>query len=209
MAGHRLQVQQPGLDIIVSPDKSLLQSCTESGMKLSQSCRNGNCLRCEATLVAGQVTLRDGRRLNAPANIPLCISYPASDMVLESLPLSRQGSYWHAQLTSKGDWQLAAGSQPPPQLGQRVAVLQATRVDPSRVDQISGRHVRLAPPVTLTGSGSAFLIALSAPTRGNLALWHKRHLHPQCLWSNLSADTGQLALSLCRRAQWPGQYWLD
>lgn len=207
MAGHRLQVQQPGLEIIVSPDKSLLQSCTESGMKLSQSCRNGNCLRCEATLVAGQVTLRDGRRLNAPANIPLCISYPASNLLLENLPLNRQGSYWHAQLTGRGDWLLAAGSQPAPQPGQRVAVLQAGRVEMSRVDQISGRNVRLAPAVT--AGGSAFLISLTAQTRGNQALWHRHGLHPQCLWSSLSADTGQLALSLCRRAQWPGQYWLD
>lgn len=207
MAGHTLQVQQPGLTIALRQDQSLLQSCLAAGVTLAHSCRNGNCQRCVATLVSGRVALNRRDIVPAPADIPLCISYPLSDIILDSLPLPRQASYWHIQPVNGDTWLLAAGGQPPPSAGQAVAVLQATRVVLSRVATCSGRNVSLAPPVTATNS--AFLMALSHQTRGNHALWHKHGLRTHCLWSHLSADTAQLALSLCRRAAWPGQYWLN
>jgi CDP-4-dehydro-6-deoxyglucose reductase len=65
-----------GLGFEALPGESLLDAGQRAGFRFPQACRNGNCLRCEARLLAGSVRqLRTGAVLTAPAGgiaVPPC-----------------------------------------------------------------------------------------------------------------------------------------
>ena len=77
----RLTVSAPGAaprELPVDPAHPLLTQVHAAGFAVPSACRNGNCGRCDATLLQGQAShLRSTRRL------PLCISQAQGNLHVE------------------------------------------------------------------------------------------------------------------------------
>ncbi len=77
----RLTVSAPGAatrELAVDPTLPLLTQVHAAGFAVPSACRNGNCGRCDATLLKGQAShLRSTRRL------PLCISQAQGNLHVE------------------------------------------------------------------------------------------------------------------------------
>ncbi|MCB1193240.1 MAG: fatty acid desaturase [Leptospiraceae bacterium] len=65
-------------EILLSSNKTILESLEENGLKPSVGCRKGACRKCVVQKLSGRTTLEtDG------GNIKICIAKPISDMILE------------------------------------------------------------------------------------------------------------------------------
>jgi ferredoxin len=74
--------------IQVSEDQTILQAAQDAGIDLPFSCSAGVCTTCAAHLSEGQVEQSDGMglspNLQAEGYALLCVSYPRSNIKLES-----------------------------------------------------------------------------------------------------------------------------
>ena len=72
----------------VSEDKTILQTALDAGIELPYSCSAGVCTTCAAQLSAGEVEQGEGMGLSPELQTEgyalLCVSYPRSDIKLES-----------------------------------------------------------------------------------------------------------------------------
>ncbi len=74
--------------IQVSEDRTILQAAQDAGIDLPYSCSAGVCTTCAAHLSEGQVEQGEGMglspNLQAEGYALLCVSYPRSNLKLES-----------------------------------------------------------------------------------------------------------------------------
>ena len=74
--------------IQVSESETILNAATSAGIDLPFSCSAGVCTTCAAQILAGEVEQSDGMgvspELQAEGYALLCVSYPRSDIKLES-----------------------------------------------------------------------------------------------------------------------------
>ncbi|MDJ0534650.1 MAG: 2Fe-2S iron-sulfur cluster-binding protein [Xenococcaceae cyanobacterium MO_207.B15] len=74
--------------IQVPEDKTILEVATDAGIDLPFSCSAGVCTTCAAQLTEGEVKQDDGMGLSPDLQTEgyalLCVSYPRSDIKLES-----------------------------------------------------------------------------------------------------------------------------
>jgi ferredoxin len=74
--------------IEVSDDQTILQAALDAGIDLPNSCNAGVCTTCAAQLSEGQVEQGEGMGLSpdlqAEGYALLCVSYPRSNLKLES-----------------------------------------------------------------------------------------------------------------------------
>ncbi|WP_036480628.1 2Fe-2S iron-sulfur cluster-binding protein [Myxosarcina sp. GI1] len=74
--------------IEVSESQTILQAATDAGMDLPYSCSAGVCTTCAAQIVSGEVEQSEGMgvspELQAEGYALLCVSYPRSDIKLET-----------------------------------------------------------------------------------------------------------------------------
>ena len=74
--------------IEVAEDKNVLDAAREAGIDLPYSCSAGVCTTCAALINEGKVEQTDGMGLSpdlqAEGYALLCVSYPRSDLKLES-----------------------------------------------------------------------------------------------------------------------------
>ena len=72
----------------VPEDKYILQAAEEAGLELPNSCNAGVCTTCAAKLEKGEVDQSEGMglspELQAEGYALLCISYPRSDLKVET-----------------------------------------------------------------------------------------------------------------------------
>ncbi|MCL6416135.1 2Fe-2S iron-sulfur cluster-binding protein [Aestuariirhabdus sp. Z084] len=90
----RLRLTTEQASVPLDSSLTLLENLRQQGYQLPSSCRNGNCYICQATLVRGEVELRQGERITAgkqPQTIYSCISYPRSDLEITAERLRRAG----------------------------------------------------------------------------------------------------------------------
>ncbi|ELS02501.1 ferredoxin, (2Fe-2S) [Xenococcus sp. PCC 7305] len=74
--------------IQVAEDKNILEAAVEAGIDLPFSCSAGVCTTCAAQISEGEVSQSEGMGLSpdlqAEGYALLCVSYPRSDIKLES-----------------------------------------------------------------------------------------------------------------------------
>lgn len=74
--------------IQIAEDKNILDAAKEAGIDLPYSCSAGVCTTCAALVNEGEVEQTDGMGLSpdlqAEGYALLCVSYPRSDLKLES-----------------------------------------------------------------------------------------------------------------------------
>jgi len=74
--------------IEVPEDKTILKAASDQGLELPSSCNAGVCTTCAAKLSVGTVEQSDGmgisHELQAEGYALLCVSYPRSDIKLET-----------------------------------------------------------------------------------------------------------------------------
>lgn len=83
----QLRILPEGHCVPAPPDRTLLQSALDAGVRLPCSCRNGTCRVCMCLLVEGRIGYRiewpgllaDERR--AGLILP-CVAYPETDVVI-------------------------------------------------------------------------------------------------------------------------------
>ncbi len=72
----------------VAENQTVLAAATDKGIELPSSCNAGVCTTCAALLKAGSVTQEDGMGLSPELQKEgyalLCVSYPLSDLVVET-----------------------------------------------------------------------------------------------------------------------------
>lgn len=73
-----------GRSCSAGPEDTLLEAAARSGLSLPQACRNGNCLRCEATLLEGQTVRPPGDLPRTQGMVLPCVDRAASDLVLQN-----------------------------------------------------------------------------------------------------------------------------
>jgi ferredoxin len=89
--GNRYTIQVP-------EDTTILQAAYQAGVDLPSSCNAGVCTTCAAQLSAGTVEQSDGMGLSPELQgegfALLCVSYPRSDIQLES---GKEDMVYHRQ----------------------------------------------------------------------------------------------------------------
>ena len=74
--------------IAITSDKTVLQSAHDAGIDLPTSCGAGVCTTCAALITKGKVNQEEGigvsLELQADGYALLCVSYPLSDLVIET-----------------------------------------------------------------------------------------------------------------------------
>ncbi|MBR8827205.1 MAG: 2Fe-2S iron-sulfur cluster binding domain-containing protein [Gomphosphaeria aponina SAG 52.96 = DSM 107014] len=86
----RIRDRQTGTEELVSvpEDKYILQSAEKQGIELPFSCRNGACTTCAVRVLAGEVYQPEAMglspKLKEKGYALLCVSYPRSDLVVET-----------------------------------------------------------------------------------------------------------------------------
>ena len=71
-----------------SEDRYILQTAEAQGIKLPFSCRNGACTTCAVKIIAGEIDQPEAMglspRLKEQGYALLCVSYPRSDLEVET-----------------------------------------------------------------------------------------------------------------------------
>ncbi|MGM8934202.1 CDP-6-deoxy-delta-3,4-glucoseen reductase [Pseudomonas neustonica] len=75
-------LQPSGLTLDIQPGERILDAARRLGFDAPQSCRNGNCHVCGATLLSGSVMLADGSHTDS-GDIYTCVAEPTSDCELQ------------------------------------------------------------------------------------------------------------------------------
>ena len=75
-------LQPSGLTLDIQPGERILDAARRLGFDAPQSCRNGNCHVCGATLLSGSVMLADGSHAHS-GDIYTCVAEPTSDCELQ------------------------------------------------------------------------------------------------------------------------------
>jgi ferredoxin len=74
--------------IQVPDDKTILKAALEQGLELPSSCNAGVCTTCAAQLISGTVEQSEGMGISPDLQVEgyalLCVSYPRSDIKLET-----------------------------------------------------------------------------------------------------------------------------
>lgn len=82
MSDHTITVSGRG-HYLASPGDTLLEAGQRAGFGFPNACRNGNCLRCQGTLVRGSVRLRNGRTVRAgeaaASTVVYCVAHALED----------------------------------------------------------------------------------------------------------------------------------
>jgi len=78
----RVILQPSGLTLNTEPGERILDAARRLGFDAPQSCRNGNCHVCEASLLSGRVRLADGTQVSS-GEIYTCVATPESDCELQ------------------------------------------------------------------------------------------------------------------------------
>jgi ferredoxin len=87
---HTVEIRHQGNThtIQVSEEQTILQAAYDAGIDLPSSCNAGVCTTCAAQLFEGEVEQSDGMglspELQGEGYALLCVSYPRSDIKLES-----------------------------------------------------------------------------------------------------------------------------
>lgn len=81
---HQGQVHQ----VMVEPDQTVLDAAQAAGLDLPYSCSSGVCTTCAAKITSGRVSQEDGmgisHELQEQGYALLCVSYPESDLTVET-----------------------------------------------------------------------------------------------------------------------------
>ncbi len=87
---YTVEIQHQGttLTIQVPEDKTVLEIADAAGLRLPSSCHAGVCTTCAAKILEGSVDQTDGMgispELQAQGYALLCVSYPRSDLKVET-----------------------------------------------------------------------------------------------------------------------------
>jgi len=87
---YTVEIQHQGttLTIQVPEDKTVLEVADAAGLRLPSSCHAGVCTTCAAKILEGSVDQTDGMgispELQAQGYALLCVSYPRSDLKVET-----------------------------------------------------------------------------------------------------------------------------
>lgn len=90
MKTHTVVVQHKGKDYCfqVPEDQYILQTGETQSVTLPFSCRNGACTECAVKIISGQLQQPDAMGLSSELQKEgyalLCVSYPRSDLVVET-----------------------------------------------------------------------------------------------------------------------------
>lgn len=194
MSTLRLSIIDAALSLPIRDDINLLEQCLSANLAVARSCRNGNCGRCDSTLLKGRVQLRNGLHVEGPATIALCISHAQSDVQISQLPLVKSPSHWRCQWQSPAQLRLPAGRQIPPRKGDICAILFEDTVELNEVADISGRDIHLLNACTNSPANqSVSLITIDRDHRGQYALWREHQHQRQTLWTHINHATAVIA----------------
>lgn len=92
MTLHTIRVHDRSTDTIhtlqVPEDRYILQSAETQGVELPFSCRNGACTTCAVRVLSGEIYQPEAMGLSPELRdrgyALLCVSYPRSDLVIET-----------------------------------------------------------------------------------------------------------------------------
>ena len=188
----RLSIIDTALSLPIRSDLNLLEQCLSSNLVVARSCRNGNCGRCDSTLLKGCVKLRNGQCIEGPSTIALCVSYAQSHLQICHLPLIKSPSHWRCQWQNPSQLLLPAGRQIPPHKGDICAILFENSVELNEVADITGRNIHLLNTCTNTNH-SVSLITIDRDHQGQYALWREHQHQRQTLWAHINHATALIA----------------
>jgi len=213
MSTLSLTVADTALSLNINDRDNLLNQCLAAGLPVARSCRNGNCGRCDCRLEFGQVQLRNGKLVTAPATIALCISHAHSAIGLNQLPLATPPQHWRCQGLGAQQLQLPAGRQTPPNIGDKVALLFAKTVTINSVAAVDGRVISLQNhcehiATHIQNQAGIGLLNIDSEYHGNVDLWHSIKNRQTLLWPNINQRTGLAALAAYRHGGSVGDYHL-
>ncbi|MGJ8686342.1 MAG: 2Fe-2S iron-sulfur cluster-binding protein [Spongiibacteraceae bacterium] len=196
----QLKVQHPVTEISVHSQQTLLTQCQSAGLAVASSCRNGNCGRCFAQLLNGQVLSAHGDKTVAPATIALCTSLATSNVEFSQLPIESSASHWYCQALSPQLLRLPAGQQPGLYTGNQLALLLEERIIVSSILQRSGRELSLTTPLP-TGVTSLTIVKISAHYKGSHTLYvaADQLSETRPIWSNINLATAAITLAALQR----------
>lgn len=194
----RINVRHLSLSFEAAPQDSLLDAGRRAGFGFPHACRNGNCLRCQGTLVSGTVRQRIGNLANAehtfcatpesPQQVLYCVAYALSDCEIDVPDVT------------------APGQLPVFEVACQVHAIEPLSPDVSRVllRLPAGRKVRWYAGQYLLlrlsdGTESAFSIANPAPDR--MLELHVRHPAGQASTDRLMAELASHATVQARLPQ--------
>ncbi len=208
-----LSVADTSLYLAINDRDDLLKQCLAAELPVARSCRNGNCGRCDCQLESGEVVLRNGSKLRAPATIALCISHARSDLQIKQLPLTNIVQHWRCQALNPTQLQLPAGRQVPPKPGDIVALLLANTVLINCVAAMTGRVITLRDASDQIEQHkhhrrSIGLLNIDSQHDGDFALWRCEQHKQTLLWQGINQATGLAALAAYRRFSMDGDYQL-
>lgn len=213
MAMLSLSVADTAVCLAINDRDDLLKQCLAADLPVARSCRNGNCGRCDCRLESGEVVLRNGGKLSAPALIALCISHARSDLCIDQLPLTSIAQHWRCEGLNPIQLQLPAGRQTPPKYGDIVALLLTDAVLINSVTAIDGRIITLRDHCNEIEQhkrkrGGIGLLNIDREHSGDFALWRSNPNSQTLLWQGINQATGLAARAAYQRAGMPGSYQL-
>jgi ferredoxin len=194
MATLMLSTTDTALSLPINPDQNLLEHCLGADLPVTRSCRNGNCGRCDSSLDAGHVRLRNDKEINAPAIIPLCITFAASDVSISKIPMLTLPSHWRCQWQNPMLLRLPAGRQIPPKQGDICALLMANAIELNEIANIDGRNIHLLLPTqNCSEQDSLSLIIIDREHHGEYSLFREHEGQQTRVWKNINHRTALAA----------------
>lgn len=207
MATLRLSITDTARSLPINSDQTLLEHCLAADLPVTRSCRNGNCGRCDSGLDVGHVRLRDGKEINAPAIIPLCIAFATSDVSISNIPMLTLPSHWRCQWQNPRLLRLPAGRQIPPKKGDICALLMANTIEINEIANIDGRHIHLRLPTTnCSEQDSLGLIIIDREHRGEYSLCREHRGQQTLLWKNINHHTALAAQAAYQQSPESARY---
>jgi len=106
MTAH-IRILPSGHDFFVEGTSSLLEAGLRAGLALNYACSNGNCGKCKARLISGELkqiqqhdyVLSDEQK--ATGNFLMCCNAPVTDVVVEAIEASNARDIPQQQITAK------------------------------------------------------------------------------------------------------------
>tara|TARA_R110001592_G_scaffold1874_4_gene11359 strand:+ start:2988 stop:3659 length:672 start_codon:yes stop_codon:yes gene_type:complete len=207
VAPPRLTIVDAALSLPIRHDHTLLQHCLAAELAVSRSCRNGNCGRCDSSLLKGRVKLRNGNTVEAPATIPLCIAFALDEVEISNLPLIKLPIFWRCQWQNSRVLVLPAGRQTPPHEGDICAVLFEGSVELNEIAEVNGRNIVLFKPAANTPEvNSVSLITIDAEHEGQYTLCREYKSQRQLVWQGINHVTARSAQTAYQANTCKGSY---